>query len=177
MSTPDLVVAAVLFVGLAVVTYAYLGYPVFVWLAARLFGRDQRRPEVDDRDLPAISLLIAAYNEEAEIAARIENALQLDYPADKLEIVVASDGSTDRTNEIVRRYEKFGVKLLAFEPRRGKANVLNDAIPAVSGEIVLLSDANTSMHATAAHRLPPSFQDPALRVHCRPPLPTDPPPP
>ncbi len=166
MSTPDLVVAAVLFVGLAVVTYAYLGYPVLVWLAARLFGREQRRPEVDERDLPAISLLFAAYNEEAEIAARIENALQLDYPADKLEIVVASDGSTDRTNEIVCRYEKFGVKLLAFEPRRGKANVLNDAIPAVSGEIVLLSDANTSMHATAAHRLAAWFQDPALGVVC-----------
>jgi cellulose synthase/poly-beta-1,6-N-acetylglucosamine synthase-like glycosyltransferase len=80
--------------------------------------------------------------------------------------VIASDGSTDRTNAIVRNYEEIGVKLLAFEKRRGKATVLNDAIPAMSGEIVMLSDANTLTHASAAARLAAWFQDPSVGVVC-----------
>jgi cellulose synthase/poly-beta-1,6-N-acetylglucosamine synthase-like glycosyltransferase len=151
---------------LGVVGFVYVGYPVVIWAASRVFGREPRRPDVDDRDLPTVSLLVAAYNEEAEIARRIDNALEMDYPADKLEIVVASDGSTDRTNEIVRRYERFGVRLLAFPARRGKATVLNDAIPAVHGEIVMLSDANTFTHADAAHRLAPWFADKNVGVVC-----------
>jgi len=166
MSNLDLSIIVVLFASLALVVYAYVGYPVLVWMLARVFGRERVRPEVTDADLPTLSLLIAAYNEEAEIGRRIENALELDYPADKLEIVIASDGSTDRTNEIVRGYERFGVKLLAFEKRRGKATVLNDAIPAVSGAIVMLSDANTFMHASAAGRLAAWFQDPNIGVVC-----------
>src|SRR5262249_12941025 len=151
---------------LAIVVYAYFGYPVLIWVASRAFGRAQRRPEVSDDELPTLSLLIAAYNEEAEIGRRIENALELDYPADKLEIVVASDGSTDRTNDIVRRYERFGVKLFAFPKRRGKSTVLNDAIPALAGEIVMLSDANTCTHATAAHYLASWFRNPRIGVVC-----------
>jgi len=111
-------------------------------------------------------LLIAAYNEEAEIGGRIENALELDYPADKFEIIIASDGSTDRTNDIVRGYERYGVKLLAFENRRGKATVLNDAIPTARGEIVMLSDANTCSHAAAAERMAAWFKDPDVGVVC-----------
>src|SRR5262249_8856625 len=126
----------ILFGSLATVAYAYVGYPVLIWLASRIFGREPRRPEVADNDLPAVTLLIAAFNEQAEIGKRIENALETDYPADKYEILVASDGSTDRTNEIVRSYERFGVKLLDFPMRRGKATVLNDAIPRAAGEIV-----------------------------------------
>src|SRR5262249_40240589 len=143
MNTWEFFLVVVLFSSLGMVAYAYIGYPILVWLLACMFGRDQIRPETADKDLPTLSLLIAAYNEEAEVGRRMENALELDYPADKLEIVIASDGSTDRTNEITRSYEKFGVKLLAFESRRGKATVLNDGIPALSGDIAMLSDANT----------------------------------
>src|SRR5689334_10973580 len=110
----------VLYASLATVAYAYIGYPLLIWLASRLFGREPRRTEVADHDLPSVTLLIAAYNEETEIAKRIENALEADYPAEKYEIVVASDGSSDRTNEIARSYERFGVKLLDFPVRRGK---------------------------------------------------------
>jgi cellulose synthase/poly-beta-1,6-N-acetylglucosamine synthase-like glycosyltransferase len=156
----------VLFGSLATVAYAYFGYPILIWLASRIFGRESRRPEGADTDLPSVTLLIAAYNEETEIAKRIENALEADYPADKYEIVVASDGSSDRTNEIARSYERFGVKLLAFPVRRGKATVLNDAIPAASGEIVMLSDANTFTHAAAAQRLAGWFCDPKVGVVC-----------
>ncbi|MFL5342292.1 MAG: glycosyltransferase family 2 protein [Gemmataceae bacterium] len=166
MSMPHLVLAVVVAVSFALVAYAYIGYPVVIWALSRLFGRDRRRPDVDDAQLPTVSLLIAAYNEESEIAGRIENALEMDYPADKLEIVVASDGSSDRTNEIVRRFARFGVKLLAFPVRRGKANVLNDAVPGLAGDIVMLSDANTRMHATAVQRLAAWFDDRAIGVVC-----------
>jgi len=166
MAELRLAIEIVLFASLGVVAYAYFGYPVLIWLASRLFGREPDRPEVPDKDLPTISLLIAAYNEEAEIGRRIENALETDYPADKYEIVVASDGSSDRTNEIVRGYERFGVRLLAFPVRRGKATVLNDAIPQASGEIVMLSDANTFTHATAAQRMAGWFRDPKVGVVC-----------
>ncbi len=166
MSMADRVLIVLVFSSLAIVAYAYFGYPILVWLFSRLFGRERVRPEVGESDLPSLSLLIAAYNEEAEIGKRIENALELDYPADKLEIVVASDGSSDRTNEIVGRFARYGVKLLAFPQRRGKASVLNDAISAVSGDIVMLSDANTYTHATAAARLAAWFKDPDIGVVC-----------
>lgn len=166
MGNLDFCLIVTLYSSLAVVAYAYFGYPILVWVLARIFGRERVPPEVAEGDLPTLSLLVAAYNEEAEIGRRIENALEMDYPADKLEIVIASDGSTDRTNEIVRSYEEFGVKLLAFEKRRGKATVLNDAIPGLSGQIVMLSDANTFTHATAAGHLAAWFQDPSIGVVC-----------
>lgn len=161
-----LAVEIVLFTSFATVAYAYVGYPVLIWLVSRLFGHEPRRPEVAEAELPKVSLLIGAYNEEAEIARRIENALETDYPADRFEIVVASDGSTDRTNEIVRSYERYGVKLVACPVRRGKAALLNDAIPQLGGEIVMLSDANTFTHATAAQRLAAWFRDPQIGVVC-----------
>jgi cellulose synthase/poly-beta-1,6-N-acetylglucosamine synthase-like glycosyltransferase len=110
--------------------------------------------------------LIAAHNEEIDIEARILNALALDYPADRLEIVIASDGSTDRTNEIVRQYADRGVLLFAYEKNRGKATVLNESVPQLSGEIVLLSDANTEMASDAARRLASWFVDASVGVVC-----------
>jgi len=166
MSNFEWLMAVVLLTSLGVIGYAYFGYPVLIWAASRLFGRDRPRPEVSDDELPTLSLLIAAYNEEAEIGRRIENALEMDYPTEKLEIVIASDGSTDRTCAIVRSYERYGVKLLDFPQRRGKATVLNDAIPLLSGELVMLSDANTYTHAASAHRLVSWFRDPKIGVVC-----------
>src|SRR5438876_514639 len=128
---------------LAVVFYAYAGYPLLIWVASRLFGRKNRRPDVSDADLPPLSLVIAAYNEAEMVKARLENALLMDYPAGKLEIIIASDGSTDGTDEIVKSFAHRNVRLLRYEPRRGKAAVLNDAIPSARGQVVMLSDANT----------------------------------
>src|SRR5947209_12190007 len=136
-------IALVGFVACAgLVVYTYAGYPLLIWLLARVLGRrgDPRVP--GDADLPTMSLVIAAYNEEPVIQQRILNALELDYPAGKLEIVIATDGCSDRTAEVVRRYQKHGVRLLDYAERRGKATVLNDSIPRVRGEVVILSDAN-----------------------------------
>lgn len=150
----------------ATVVFAYLGYPLLISLLSRLFGRTHERPHVSDAHLPVLSLLIAAHNEELDIEARILNALSLDYPADKLEIVIASDGSTDGTNDIVRRYAHRGVQLFAYEKNRGKATVLNESIARLRGSVILLSDANTHMAPDAARRLASWFAAPEIGVVC-----------
>ena len=148
------------------VTFAYLGYPLLIFALARLFGRKQIPASTAESSLPVVSLLIAAHNEEVDIEARILNALALDYPAGKLDIVIASDGSTDGTNEIVRRYSKNGVQLFAYEKNRGKAAVLNASIARLRGEIVILSDANSHMAPDAALRLATWFAEKDIGVVC-----------
>jgi cellulose synthase/poly-beta-1,6-N-acetylglucosamine synthase-like glycosyltransferase len=149
---------------LAVVGYAYAGYPALIWVASRVFGRKPRRPEVSDEELPTVTLVIAAWNEGLNIRQRLDNALQIDYPAGKFDIVVASDGSNDHTNAIVREYaaEHAHIRLLAYVERRGKAAVLNDTLPGVRGEIVMLSDANTFTEPPAARQLAAWFRDPGI---------------
>jgi cellulose synthase/poly-beta-1,6-N-acetylglucosamine synthase-like glycosyltransferase len=150
----------------ACVFYAYVGYPLVLWTLARLVGRRPVPPAEGGADLPSVSLLIAAYNEEAEIEKRLETALMMDYPRDKLEIVVASDGSSDATPAIVRAYADPGVRLLDYKQRRGKAAVLNDSFAQVRGDIVLLSDANTHIDPAALRRMVRWFRDPAVGVVC-----------
>ena len=98
-----LIIEAAFWIFVSLIVYAYVGYPLTVWAAARLFGGLPTRPWLDAAEFPFVSILIAAHNEEAVIAERLRNALAVDYPADRLEIVVASDGSTDRTTETRRR--------------------------------------------------------------------------
>ena len=151
---------------LGVVGFTYLGYPALIWACSRLFGRGDAPPERGDDELPTVSLLIAAHNEELDIEARILNALAQDYPKGKLEVVIASDGSTDGTNEIVRRYARHGVRLLAYPENRGKAAVLNRSVPELAADIVVLSDANTHMEPTAVRRMAARFRDASIGVVC-----------
>src|SRR5947209_906105 len=125
MDSPFALPNLVFWLCLFVVAFVYLIYPLVVLIISRFFGRSPVRPPRTDASLPVVSLLIAAHNEEADIEARILNALALDYPADKLEIVIASDGSTDGTNDVVRRYADRGVRLLAYSLNQGKATVLD----------------------------------------------------
>jgi cellulose synthase/poly-beta-1,6-N-acetylglucosamine synthase-like glycosyltransferase len=148
----------------ALVIYVYAAYPALVWMLSRLFG-DVPRPRVHG-ELPWLSVVIAAHNEEAVIGERIRNLLALDYPADKLEILIASDGSTDRTGQIVRTVGSNRVRLLEFTRNRGKAAVLNDAFAEARGEVVVLSDANTMMDPQAARNLARWFSDPQVGVVC-----------
>jgi cellulose synthase/poly-beta-1,6-N-acetylglucosamine synthase-like glycosyltransferase len=148
------------------VLYAYLGYPVVIYSLARLLGRRRPVAEPTDEELPNVSLLIAAYNEEAVIEDRLRNALAMDYPKDKWEVVVAADGCSDRTAEIVSRYADQGVRLLEHPERRGKAAALNDAFKQVNGEVVILSDANTFTDPTAARHLVRWFQDSRVVAVC-----------
>jgi cellulose synthase/poly-beta-1,6-N-acetylglucosamine synthase-like glycosyltransferase len=134
-------------------------YPAFARLLARLIGRDVRKADVE----PTVAVIVAAHNEEASIARRIENLLELDYPAEKLEIVVTSDASTDRTEEIALQYP--GVKVIP-NPRGGKVAAQDRAVRQTSTEIVAFSDANCTWSADALRRLVRSFADPAVAYVC-----------
>lgn len=142
--------------------YVYFGYPTLLWGLQAIFRSSASRPPVE----PSVSLLVAAYNEAAVIAEKIRNALALDYPADKLEIVVASDGSKDATAEIVRSLaeaESVGqIRLLNFETNRGKTVVLNDTVPQLRGEIVAFSDASSMLAPNSIRVLVQSFSDPRI---------------
>lgn len=144
------ILAVAFWAALGLTAYTYAIYPLLLSLVAR---RPRYLPPAEDGEFPRLSLLIAAHNEERFIARRIENALAMDYPADRLEVVVASDGSTDRTDELVRACGDPRVKLLPLDPRRGKAVALNTALPGLSGTIVALSDANTFYEPDAARKL------------------------
>lgn len=132
--------------------YTYTGYPALLWLFAKL-KRREAAPAAMPRPWPTVSVVVSAYNEETVIGDRIRNLLSLDYPRDRLEILVGADGCTDRTAEIVESFSGEGVRLLRFERRRGKASVLNDLVAAARGVIVIPTDANTFFHADAVREL------------------------
>jgi cellulose synthase/poly-beta-1,6-N-acetylglucosamine synthase-like glycosyltransferase len=163
----ELVVAFLFWACVIGLVYSYAIYPITVWVFARAFGSRRTAPrEIPDDDLPSVSLLIAAYNEEAVIGERVDNALKLDYPSSKLEVVIASDGSSDRTNAIVRGYTDPRVRLLEYPIRKGKASVLNAAFRELRGDIVVLSDANTNTDPAAVRKLVRWFQSPEVGVVC-----------
>jgi len=110
--------------------YVYFGYPLLLSAIALL---RKKTTKAQDSFEPTVSLIIAAYNEEAVIGEKIENSLKLDYPRDKLEIIVFSDASTDRTDEIVKNYANQGVKLLRIEGRKGKTCCQNEAAKIAQG--------------------------------------------
>jgi cellulose synthase/poly-beta-1,6-N-acetylglucosamine synthase-like glycosyltransferase len=158
--------AIVFWCGAALVLFTYAIYPLLIWSLSRTFGVQRKPSGASSEIAPTVSLLIAAHNEEQCIEARIRNALASDYPRDKLEIVIASDGSDDRTNDIVREFASDGVKLLDYPDRRGKATVLNDSVDQVSGDIVVFSDANTHYENDAIRRLVGWFAEPQIGAVC-----------
>ena len=143
---------------LGTLVYTYLGYPLVMAVMARLLPVRVLR---QDGHLPEVTLLITAYNEEAEIEAKLRNCLALDYPAERLRIMVASDGSTDRTNAIVAGHGSR-IELLAFAGNRGKISALNDAMERIDSEIVVFSDANTMYQPQALRKLVRNFHDPRV---------------
>lgn len=138
--------------------YTYIGYSLIILLLAGLVNRPVRRAEIE----PPVTFLITAYNEEKNIQHKLENVLSLDYPREKLDIVVASDGSTDRTDEIVREYGSKGVRLLRVEGRVGKTETQNRAVREARGEIVIFSDATTDYDRNAIRRIVRNYADPVV---------------
>ena len=138
--------------------YVYAGYPLIVGLWARLMGQTVNRADIT----PKVSLIIAAYNEEAVIAEKIENSLQLDYPASQLEIMVVADGSNDKTAAIAERYMDKGIVVLASSERRGKSAALNRGVKQATGEILLFSDANAYYYPDALQKIVRNFNDPRV---------------
>jgi cellulose synthase/poly-beta-1,6-N-acetylglucosamine synthase-like glycosyltransferase len=153
----------------ALTVYAYIGYPFLLGFLSLLPKRKPNRKEdassptaSERKRQPFVSMLISVYNEEVVIEEKIRNTLALEYPKDRLEVVILSDGSTDRTHEIVRRYAKYGVVLLEYPGRIGKTACLNRTIPNVHGDIVVFSDANSIYPTGAVKNIVEGFSDPSV---------------
>ena len=150
-------IATLFWSAIGVVAFTYAGFPLLLLARGRVCRRPWKTAEIE----PEVSLVVAAHNEAASIAAKLESVLALDYPRARLEILVASDGSDDGTNEIVARYRDRGVELLAL-PRGGKASALNAAVTRSRGEILVFSDANSLFARDAIRPLVRPFADPAV---------------
>jgi len=135
--------------------YLYAGYPLVAWLRARVCPRWHRSEPI----APLVTVVVLAHNEAETIAGRIRNLVALDYPADCLDIVIASDGSTDATVARARSQADSRVAVRSFSSRRGKAAVLNDVIPSVRGEIVVLADARQRFERASVKALVSNFAD------------------
>jgi len=154
-----LVAIVCFWVSAAALLYTYLGYPLLVAIMSFLRPRPVRRAE---SMIPTVTVIITAYNEERDLAAKITNTLALDYPKDKLEILIASDCSSDRTDEIARSFADRGVRLHRQLKRFGKTAAQNAAVELAGGEIVLFSDATTLYQPDVLRVMVPNFADPEI---------------
>jgi cellulose synthase/poly-beta-1,6-N-acetylglucosamine synthase-like glycosyltransferase len=152
--------AAVFWIAAGIPLYAFLGYPLVLLVLRVVLHRDVRKAPTR----PFVSLLIPAYNEDRVMARKIENSLALDYPADRIEIVVVSDGSSDQTVNIAS--STGSVRVLALPQNRGKVAALNAAVPLLHGEIVVFSDASAMLAPDSVRRLVENFADPAVGAAC-----------
>jgi cellulose synthase/poly-beta-1,6-N-acetylglucosamine synthase-like glycosyltransferase len=159
---------AIFFISAALLLYNYLVYPaVIILLAWRHPGEPATgQNAVDSGSLPSVTLIIAAYNEERVIETKIRNSLETDYPRERLHILVVSDGSTDSTPQIVKRFQGQGVQSLHEPARRGKTAALNRAVAHATSEIVVFSDANNMFEKNALRELVRHFSDPGIGGVC-----------
>lgn len=147
----------------ALILYAYIVYPAILLLLQRSSGC--KKPSATSYR-PDVTLIISAYNEEKIIEGKIINSLGLEYPPGQLEIIIASDGSDDRTVEIAQKYINQGITLFDYPQRRGKVNVLNATVPKAQNAIIVLSDANTLFASDAIEKLVHHFADPKVGCVC-----------
>ena len=147
----------IFWVSLVLIVYTYVGFPMIIFLR----GLWRQRPYQSAEITPPVSLIIAAYNEASSIGAKLDNVLLLDYPRERLDVIVVSDGSDDGTNEIVEQYIGEGIRLLPL-PRQGKAPALNTAVAAAKGNILVFSDANSMYAPNAIRALVRPFADPEV---------------
>jgi cellulose synthase/poly-beta-1,6-N-acetylglucosamine synthase-like glycosyltransferase len=158
------------------VVYTYFLYPVLLFLVYSVvqLGRDfkylvrRRKRRAGDRDstLPPVSLIIPAYNEQPYLPAKIKNVREIDYPADRLEVIFVSDGSTDGTNEILTSLQDSRIKTLFLPQRAGKANALNQGVSRSRAEILVFSDASTLFAPDVVRLLVRHFDDDRVGVVC-----------
>jgi len=150
--------AFVFWASLLLMTYVYVGYPLVAAMRARWRPRPRVRAPIE----PSVSIVVTAHDEADRIASRLTNLLALDYPVDRLEVVVASDGSTDATVERAREYAHRGVTVRPFAVRRGKAAVLNAVVPGLRSDVVLFADARQRFDRGALRALVENFADPTV---------------
>jgi biofilm PGA synthesis N-glycosyltransferase PgaC len=146
----------------ACVFYAYVGYPLLIWCLACSFGRPRKASRVADGDLGSVSLVIVAHNEEARIGKRLQSALAVDYPADKLEILVVCDGCSDATVAIARAHTDERVRVLELPEQVGKAAALTHGCAKARNAILMLADVRQSWEQESWKLLVENFTDPSV---------------
>lgn len=142
------------------IVYTYLGYGLVLWILVkirRLIKGKRPLPVVDDRDLPGCTLIVAAYNEESFIREKIANTLELDYPKDKLKFLFVTDGSDDKTPEIIQTYPE--ITLLHQAARNGKIAAVHRAVNQVDSEVIVFTDANTFLNPEALKNICRHYSD------------------
>ncbi|MCA9996708.1 MAG: glycosyltransferase family 2 protein, partial [Anaerolineales bacterium] len=153
---------ALLWGSVGFVLYVYLGYPLLLALLASVWGKKRPFAPTPNAQLPTVTLIIAAYNEEAVIATKLYNTLALDYPADKLQIIVAADGSSDATTRIVQQFARQGVVLSFMPLRQGKVTAINRAVAQATGTVLAFSDANNLYAPDTLRQLVAPFVNSAI---------------
>lgn len=148
----------VFWISLFVIAYTFVGYGIVLFLLIRLKRLFYKHEEISiPQDLPAVTILIAAYNEESLIEEKIENTISLDYPKHKLQVIIITDGSTDTTPKKVEKFDS--VHLMHSSLRAGKMAAIKRAIPMVKGEILVFTDANTFLNKQAIKELVKHYQN------------------
>lgn len=164
-------------VSLVGIFYAYFLYPIILFLSYCLSQlrrdwnyltsrRDRRIPRLIREQVPGVSLIVPVYNEEFHLPLKIENLYRLDYPAERLEIIFVSDGSTDGSNHILRLLDRPDIQKIFLPERRGKSTALNHAVAAAQHEILVFSDSSTLFAPNALQNLLRHFADPSVGVVC-----------
>lgn len=148
---------------LFLLVHCYVLFPLVLPFVSELFKRNHKG-EVEFAELPKVSLLISAFNEEAVIERKIRNILEIDYPREKLEVLIGDDGSADKTAEIIGRYADQGITLVKAPQNAGKASMLNRLQKIASGEILIFCDANTMFFPNVVRKLVDPFRD--LKIGC-----------
>lgn len=148
------------YISLILLFYVYIGYAMLITLIVLLKKRAQYR--IDPDYTPMVSVIVPARNEERVIQDKIENLLSLDYPKERMEMIIVSDQSTDQTNSIVQRYQDQGITLLPLDERHGKTLAQNIAVEHSKGEIIIFSDANAMYAKDAIHHLVGHFKNPGV---------------
>ena len=158
-----MIVAAqwIFWISFAICLYVYFGYPALLFVVSRL----RERPVRSGDHTPFVSFVIAAYNEENNIGEKITNTLGLDYPADRIEVLVVSNGSTDRTEEVVRSWPDPRVRLVAL-PSPGKMQALNEGARAAIGDILVFTDADFLLDPHTLRLMTSKFADPEVGGVC-----------
>src|SRR3990172_11669194 len=143
----------ILLVLFLIIVYVYIGYPILLMI----LNLKRKSIYIKDEFMPTVTLFIPVYNEEKIIKEKISNSLALDYPKEKLQIVVASDGSNDDSVNIVRNFLREGITLFTSVKRRGKNSVINEYLPRCNGELIVFTDADVVFNRDAIKKLVGNF--------------------
>jgi glycosyltransferase involved in cell wall biosynthesis len=153
-----MMIEILLWASIGSIIYSYIGYPMSLYFIGTLWSKKHVKHAVH----PYVTIIITAYNEEKRIKDKIENTLNITYPQDKLQILVASDGSTDGTNSISEKYSDRGIELLAIAIRAGKESAQKEALKIATGEIIVFTDVATIIDPTGIEKIVSNFSDPNI---------------